>query len=308
MDAPGKLVSVGTHRLFADCRGPAGRGPAVVFDAALGASSISWALVQPEVAKAALTCSYDRAGLGRSEAGPMPRTVSRIVDELRALLDGAGIEPPFIPVGHSFGGLCALQFAQRYRAETAGLVLVDAPDPRQWAAMSEHDRSRLEKGAWLARRGALAARCGVARLVSWLVRAGASGAAHRVSLTFSGGALRGHAERLLAPLAKLPPELRRAAPEAWMKPRFYQALASQMESLPVSAAEVAAIRDLGDLPLAVLTAAHPSPDRMAEQEEAVRLSTRGRHRIADGGGHWIPIDEPALTIRAILDILDAART
>ena len=238
----------------------------------------------------------------------MPRTVSRIVDELRVLLEKAGVAPPFILVGHSFGGLCALQFARRYRAETAGLVLVDAPHPRQWSAMSAHDRSRLDKGAWLARRGALAARFGVARLVKWLVRAGAAGAAQRVSVTFSGGALRGHAERLLAPLGKLPPELQRAAPEAWLKPRFYEALASQMESLPESAAEVAEVRDLDDLPLAVLTAAYPGPERVAEQEEAARLSTRGRHRVASEGGHWIPIDEPGLVIAAILDILGEARS
>ena len=308
METAGGMVKVGAHRLFADCRGTAGGGPAVVFDAALGASSISWALVQPEIAKAAFTCSYDRAGMGRSEAGPMPRTISRIVDELREMLDSAGIAPPFVLVGHSFGGLCALLFAQRYRAETAGLVLVDAPNPRQWSEMSAHDRSRLEKGAWLARRGTLAARFGVARFVAWLVRAGAAGAAQRVSVTFSGGALRGQAERLLAPLGKLPPELQRAAPEAWLKPRFYEALASQMECLPESAAEVALVRDLGDLPLAVLTAAHPDPERIAEQEEAARLSTRGRHRIASEGGHWIPIDEPGLVIRAVLDILDEART
>ncbi len=280
----------------------------MVFDAALGASSISWALVQPEIAKAARTCSYDRAGLGRSEAGPMPRTVSRIVDELRVLLDGRGSRRRLFWWGIHSEGCARCNSRSATGRRRRGWFWWTLRIRRQWSAMSVYDRGRLEKGAWLARRGSLAARWGVARVVSWLVRAGAAGAAQRVSVTFSGGALRGHAERLLAPLGKLPPELQRAAPEAWLKPRFYEALASQMENLPESAAEVAAIRDLGDLPMVVLTAAHPSPERVAEQEEAARLSTRGRHRIASGGGHWIPIDEPATVIGAILDIVDEARS
>ena len=117
------LVDVGGFRLnFV----PAGAGrPVVVFDAALGGSAISWTFVQPEVAKFARACAYDRAGFGWSEAGPMPRTASRIADELAVLMERSGEAPPYVLVGHSFGGFVTRIFAARYPRQTAALVLVD---------------------------------------------------------------------------------------------------------------------------------------------------------------------------------------
>ena len=81
---PGSLLDVGGFRLHLVT---AGEGtPAVVLDAALGASSVSWSLVQPAVAQFTRVCSYDRAGFGWSDAGPLPRTARRIASELRTLL------------------------------------------------------------------------------------------------------------------------------------------------------------------------------------------------------------------------------
>src|SRR6185437_4833919 len=99
--APGTLVDVGGFRLHLHSEGDG--APAVIFDAALGGSSLSWALVQPRVAAFTRACSYDRAGFGWSDAGPMPRTASEIAKELHALLAAAGGKPPYILVGHSFG-------------------------------------------------------------------------------------------------------------------------------------------------------------------------------------------------------------
>ena len=300
------FAAAGRHSLYVERMGAG--SPSVVFDAALGASSLSWALVQPAIAEETLTLSYDRAGLGRSEAGPMPRTASRIVDELRLLLDRAGVPPPFVLVGHSFGGMISRLFASRYLREMAGLVLVDVPDARDWCEMSPENRKKLETGAWLARRGALAARLGIARAVSWMARVGAAGVARRVSTSVSGGVLRGQADHLIAPIQKLPPELRRLAPQAWVRPKFYEALASQMENLPEGAAEIAGLHGLEDLPLVVLTATNPSPRRLRQQEEATRLSSTGVHRIARNSGHWIPVDEPELVIESVLEVVRQARS
>ena len=85
--APGRVVDVGGFRLHLNCSGTG--SPAVVLDAALGGSSISWSLVQPVIAKRTRICSYDRAGLGWSDAGPMPRTAGRVADELHTLLAAA---------------------------------------------------------------------------------------------------------------------------------------------------------------------------------------------------------------------------
>ncbi len=96
---PGQLVDVGGHRLHIYRMGEG--TPAVVMDSGFPASSLSWTFVQPAVARFTQAYSYDRAGLGWSDAGPMPRSSRQIVEELRALLLNAGVEGPFVLVGHS---------------------------------------------------------------------------------------------------------------------------------------------------------------------------------------------------------------
>src|SRR6478735_1002448 len=97
---PGQLIDIGGHRLHLSA---AGQGPVVVFDAALGGSSISWTMVTPHVTPFARACVYDRAGFGWSDAGPLPRTAGRIADELHELLRAAAVPSPRVLVGHSYG-------------------------------------------------------------------------------------------------------------------------------------------------------------------------------------------------------------
>lgn len=95
---PGTMVDVGGHSLHLYCTGEGDF--TVILEAGAGSDSLTWSWVQPEIAKTARVCSYDRAGLGWSEPGPYPSDATSIVSELRAALDGAGIEGPFILVGH----------------------------------------------------------------------------------------------------------------------------------------------------------------------------------------------------------------
>src|SRR2546423_6215448 len=99
--------------------------PAVVFEAGFGAGLESWATVQSTTAKFARTVSYDRAGIGQSESGPRPRAAKQIAQELHVALQKAGIVPPYVLVGHSFGGIYVRVFADMYPTEVAGLVLID---------------------------------------------------------------------------------------------------------------------------------------------------------------------------------------
>ena len=85
-----------------------------MFDAALAGSSISWTYVLPAVAEFTRACAYDRAGFGKSDRGPLPRTAGRLADELHTLLRTSGEPPPYVLVGHSFGGLVTRIFAARY--------------------------------------------------------------------------------------------------------------------------------------------------------------------------------------------------
>jgi pimeloyl-ACP methyl ester carboxylesterase len=124
-----QLADVGGHRLYIHCLGQ-GR-PAVVMDAGLGGSSRDWRKVQAGLAPITQTCIYDRAGYGRSDPGPPPRTSDRIAAELRTLLARVGIPAPYILAGHSFGGFNMRRFASFYPEVTSGLVLVDAPHEGQ---------------------------------------------------------------------------------------------------------------------------------------------------------------------------------
>jgi len=278
-------------------------------EAALGGSSISWSLVQPDVARLTRTCTYDRAGFGWSDAGPMPRTAGRVADELRVLLDRAGVAPPFVLVGHSFGGLVMRIFAARYRTEVAGLVLVDPAHPEDWVRPAPKEQIKIDRGIRLCRRGAMAARFGAARLVSGLVRLGLFGVARGLAKVVSRGGLSREDEGILAPLWKLPPETRKPLRQFWTQEKFFEALGSQIGSISTSAAETldAAAEGYGDLPLVTISSTDPGDYRLRQQALLAGLSSRGRHIVASNSSHWIPLDQPQVVIDAIREVLADAR-
>lgn len=304
---PGRLIDVGGHRLHILC---AGRGsPSVVLDAALGGSSISWSLVQPELARLTRVCSYDRAGFGWSDAGPMPRTAGRIADELRRLLERAGVDPPFVLVGHSFGGLVMRIFARRYRDATAALVLVDPAHPEDWVAPAPKEQVKIDRGVRLCRYGSTAARIGLAKMVAALVGVGALGPARAVVKVVSRGGLSREDEGILAPVWRLPPEARRPLKYFWTQPRFFEALGSQIASICESATEAldAAHGGYGNLPLVTISSTDPGDHRLRQQEALARLSTQGEHLVASHSGHWIPLDQPQVVISVVSRLLGSHR-
>jgi len=304
---PGRLVDVGGFRLHIHCTGDG--SPAIILDAALGASSVSWSLVQPELAKSAHVCSYDRAGFGWSDAGPMPRTAGRIADEWRTLLERAGVDPPFLPVGHSFGGLVALIFARRYRADVAGLVLVDPAHAEDWVKPAPKEQVLIDRGVRLCRYGAVTARVGLARVVAALVGLGQLTLARGLVKAVSRGGLSRQDEMILAPIRKLPAEVRPVLSQFWTKPRFFEALGSQIESICVSAAQVldATADGFGDLPLITISSTNPGDYRLRQQDRLAALSTRGLHIMASNSGHWIPLDQPAIVIDAVKEVMSDNR-
>jgi len=280
-----------------------------VFDAALGASSLSWSLVFPGVATITRACAYDRAGFGWSDRGPLPRTAAQIADELYALLERADVARPSVLVGHSFGGLVMRLLAARHPDAAAALVLLEPAHPEDWTQPSEEQQRLIARGARLCRHGTVAARLGVARVVSTLVGTGALNAARAIVKVVSRGGLRREDEGILAPVSKLPPEARAVLRHMWTEPRFFEALGSQIASICESAAQVAreAPPDYGDLPLVVLTAAGASNERMQADAALARRSRRGRHIIVAGSGHWLPLDAPAKVTDAIVALVQELR-
>jgi pimeloyl-ACP methyl ester carboxylesterase len=303
---PGRLVDIGGHRLHLIEQGPQHGGPSVVFDAALAGSSLSWTRVLPLVAPFARVYAYDRAGLGWSDAGPLPRTAGRSAEELHALLAAARVPAPFVLVGHSYGGLIARIFAARYAGEMAGLVLVDPAQPADWLKPSPYEQARVDRGVRLCVPGALAARVGVARLVSSLVSVGALAPAWTIVRLFTRGTITRLDDGLLGPMFKLPVADRRPLRYFWTQARFFEALGSHIATISVSAAETlaAGAGGYGDLPLVTISSTNPGDYRIAQQEAFARSSTRGRHLIATNSSHWIPLDQPELVSAAIRSVVE----
>jgi len=156
--AASRRVDIGGYRLNLRCAGAG--SPVVILEAGAGDTLETWDWVFPDVRKLTRVCAYDRAGLGRSDASPVPRTSEGIVEELQALLSRARVNGPYVLVGHSFGGLNIRLYAARHPDDVSGLVLVDAtPEdfPGQDAAlMSPSEAEKLRTARGLAPRAFLA--------------------------------------------------------------------------------------------------------------------------------------------------------
>ncbi len=287
---PGRLVDVGGRRIHLHCTGSG--SPTVVLDAGLGLPSLLWRDVQPGIASFATVCSYDRAGHGYSDAGPLPRTLDRRIDDLRAALAAGGHPPPYVLVGHSAGGFLARGFRHRFPREVVGVVLVDSAHEGQLSrgppSYAEGQRSFNELLGILPPLVPL----GLPRLIAWT------------------------SWRSFPPAATMADEL-----VAGMDRRAYvEAARSEGESF-LRGGEIPSGANLGDVPLVVLTAGKTGPYGLPPaddaafaklwmdelQPELARLSSRGRRVVVDGSGPWIPTEKPQAVVSAVREVVEATR-
>jgi len=309
---PGKLIDIGDWRLHIHCTGEAhSPQPTVVLEAGAGDFSVDWSLVQPRVARFARVCSYDRAGSGWSDLGPRPRTMHQIVWELHALLENAGERPPYVLVGHSYGGLLVRLYASTYPSEVAGMVLEESAD---------------ERGAFTMVDGKGIALVDTAKGVP-IAPVKTSGPLHesdvppgRIRNLIEQAAREGPAHATEPPYNKLPTDAQRM--RTWALGQFKTYAANDN---PFNAEELAVLLaerkkkepPLGDLPLTVLSRGlreDESPGAKEAEErhnryqaDNVRLSSGGKQVTAKHSRHHICIDEPELEATAIREVLDLAR-
>lgn len=294
---PGRLVSVGTHRLHLSCEGEG--SPAILLESGWGMPAAVWARTQPLLARRTTTCVYDRAGYGWSEPGPDPRDAAHVAEEAEALLRAARIEGPLILVGHSFGGLCVRLLAKRMPERVAGMVLVDAVQedmlrelPMVRARMEER-RMQLDLAPYLA-----------------------DVSAFRVAPGFFGMDRRGE-------------EFAALSDAQWETIRTFRAMPRQVKAalaeLLLFEESMRQARDaggFGSLPVVIVSAGLARkprwvPDDYSDseyfrrwnllQEKMRGLSDPPAPRfLAAQSGHEIPIQEPEMVVRAVDAVLRQA--
>jgi pimeloyl-ACP methyl ester carboxylesterase len=305
--SPGRLIDIGGWRLHLNCTGDARVSqPTVILESGLGDFSVEWGLVQPGVAKFARVCSYDRAGDGWSELGPHPRTLRQIVYELHTLLDRAGVKPPLVLVGHSYGGWLVRQYASTYPADVVGMVLVEAGADNPWRMMSD---GKLVRSSDLAKGQPIPA-----VKTSGPLRVSDIPPDALSQMKAGAQALAKHPNE--PPRDKLPADAQRM--RAWTLAQLGHIAAGVN---PFEHEELTALRaertksqyPLGDKPLIVLTRGIPDEDSKELEEEHRRdhtaiatMSRNGKLLIASRSGHHVQLDEPELVVNAIREVLGTA--
>lgn len=286
--APGRLVEVDGARMHIDC---VGRGqPTVILDAGNGGLVSTWAWIQPELAGHTRVCAYDRAGLGWSEPTGSPRNAVTIAHELKALLDAADESGPYVHVGHSLAGIYGRVFAAEFPAEVAGLVLVDASHPQQFERFPEEIVRRMTIFNRLMQVAPMAARFGIIR-----------------------------ATNLYGRMAKGLPEADYARASAMTaRPVSVRTTNAEFAAWAANAERLAGETDLGDLPLAVVTAglvpgapAGLIDAHFASQRELAQLSRRSRIELLPEADHLTILterDQATLASAVIRDLVATVRT
>ena len=297
----GRLVDIGKRRRLFMTEMGSGSGPSVIFESGIGATSQNWARIQQSVSEFAHTVSYDRLGLGWSTPAVSERIPSNVVEELRAMLQAAGIAPPYLLVGHSFGGLVVRYFAGEYPDEVVGAVLVDAMRTDEWPPVDESQRKLLNRGAQLTQWGVLIAYSGLARLttMSFFCR---SGKFTKLFTRATGG--HGVLERLTSELDKMPSAVWPIVAAHWSSPAFFRGMTAHIHGVPGTVMEMHDATPIVGIPVVLMTPGH---SKAISNEDLRRIGPDAEQRIAEKSGHWLHLDEPELVIEQIRDMVTAVR-
>ena len=300
----GRLVATGAGGLHLYELGAG--GPAVVLESGIAATCISWALVQPEVAKFTRVASYDRAGLGWSGQCTTPRTVEQMVSELAALLSKAQLPPPYVLIGHSFGGLLIRAYAHLHPDQVAGLVFVDPVSLGHWAECDPNELRRLEAGARLSRRGALLARFGIVRAALAFLAAGGRrlpGLVARASARHATDFI----SNIVGQVQELPPAYWPMIRAHWSNPKCFRSMAAYLQCLPTSAQAALEMPLPPAIPFIILSAGSATQAELQERDAWVAQNERGRHATVEGTGHWLQFERPDTVVDAVRELVDLAR-
>ncbi|MBC7881397.1 MAG: alpha/beta hydrolase [Anaerolineae bacterium] len=272
--------------------------PTVILDSGVGGSSLEWYKVLPGIAQFTQVVAYDRAGFGWSAPNSEPPTCAQNANALHALLQSAGIPGPYVLVGRALAGLNMRYFAQAFRSETAGLVLLDAAHEDQEEAILPVLKASGDKDLALA------------RIVRWLTPFGLFRLAGQLGIV-----------PRLHILENYPENIQAMGQASIYRSCFVDTLYREFAAFGESAKLIRKDRDLGDLPLVVVTAQRhlDARDFPADfpvekcqltweslQADLAKLSTNSVHHIWPSG-HYIAVDQPEMLVAAIRTVVEQVR-
>jgi pimeloyl-ACP methyl ester carboxylesterase len=295
---PATLVDIGGRKLNLRCSGDG--APTVVLEAGALTDSMTWQKVQPKLATSFRVCSYDRAGYGFSDAGPLPRDLDADAHDLNALVRAAKIATPFVLVGHSLGTNIVRRYDELYHSDVSAIVLVDPPPQRT----SEFSKAWVDADN--------ASRAGV------MVFATACEAAARDGkLPAKDGDL---AKCIRPPNPEYSDALNAAQRAQKSKPPFWSTLVSEFHMNQTLFEEPVSPKEShGDTPLIVLVADNAFADAPPEGKSAmtsaqqktdgliVKTSTRGERRDVGNSSHDVQLDQPDAVVSAVRDAAARAK-
>lgn len=294
----GTPVEIAPHRrLNLRCEGNG--SPTVLLESGSHADTTTWFRLQPLLAAHYRVCSYDRAGYGFSDLGPMPRDLAADVSDLHALIHKAGLKTPLVLVGHSLGTNIVRRYAATYAGDVAGVVLIDPPAQNVAAYAPAWAK---EEDAMTTHRFAFIDQC--------------REAAEKHALASPPPALK---SCVAAGNAQASAEVNAAIAAYKRKPAFWQTLSSELhDNLTVFSQPAASTPSLGTLPMIVLSASGTYADAPADVRPSLELakektqsaiaatSTRSSLVTVANTSHDIQLDQPATVAKAVAQVIQKA--
>ena len=276
----------------------------MLLESGIAASSLSWTVVQSEIAAFTRVCAYDRAGLAWSDPPSCARTFDRIVDELAAVLAHVAGEGRCVPVGHSFGSFVVRAYAAR-RPGVWPVVLVDPPT--EWLTMTEQRARMLWGGRQLSRIGGLLARLGVVRACLALLHRWCARRTTAIFVRIFGSTAARTLERLVGEVRKLPAEVYPIVEALWCQPKCFHAMADHLMTLERDGTSMAMCIPPRELPVVVISSGDQPPEQIAAHRTLAEASLGGRHVTAARSGHWVQFDEPIRIVSVVRQIIESQR-
>lgn len=280
-EPPSKLIEVNNHRMHIYAKGKG--APTVVFTTGSGTpcAYTDYYFIQKELLKTVRTVSYDRPGYGWSEPTNISITIGNQVEELHEVLNKAGEKPPYILVAHSLSSLEVIHFAQVFKEEVCGILLIDGGNPSFYLNLNEFSAKAINCLFKLTRQTGLARAMGSVGIF----------------LPFEGEDLR---HKLL------PNELKDIDEKMFYNKLGLESNWNSLKNINENAKTVIESGKLGDILLVILTAGDSIKVWKECQEDLKTWSNNSKQEEIKGASNYIHWNNPDIIVERIQELISSS--